>query len=197
MTEIQESANPVAVAEDPPLSTTAPSFDIPSNKYSDIFGLWPPELFAKIMAARDRAGRPMLPDDAWIAATAMHHDLPLATHDANFLSTEGLRVISANPEVLALQSLPYAGGPLDMEAQCRCGYCPLERQHRIVRPHGRRAIRAAAAAVYWKSAASAVAMLFLPCFFERWSATVQALMSASSASSRGGTRLATPALTVR
>jgi hypothetical protein len=22
-----------------------PSFDIPSNKYADIFGLWPPELF--------------------------------------------------------------------------------------------------------------------------------------------------------
>lgn len=82
-----------------------------------------PELFAKIMAARDRTGRPMLPDDAWIAATAMHHDLPVATHDANFLGTEGLRVISANPEVLALQSLPYGGGgPLDMEAQCRCGY---------------------------------------------------------------------------
>jgi len=22
-----------------------PSFDVPSNKYADIFGLWPPELF--------------------------------------------------------------------------------------------------------------------------------------------------------
>ena len=48
-----------------------------------------PELFAKIMAARNRAGRPMLPDDAWIAATAILHDYQLATHDANFLATEG------------------------------------------------------------------------------------------------------------
>jgi len=81
-----------------------------------------PELFAKIMAVRQRVGRPMLPDDAWIAATAIHHDLPLATHDANFLNTEGLRVISANPEIIALQTLSHTRGPLDMDMQCRCGY---------------------------------------------------------------------------
>ena len=81
-----------------------------------------PERFAKVMAARQRAGRPMLPDDAWIAATAIHHGLSLATHDANFLGTEGLRVISANPEVIALQSVPHGQGPLDMEVQCRCSY---------------------------------------------------------------------------
>jgi predicted nucleic acid-binding protein len=81
-----------------------------------------PELFAKIMADRQRAGRPMLPDDGWIAATAMYHDLPLVTHDANFLGTEGLRVISANPEIIALQALPSARGPLEMDMQCRCGY---------------------------------------------------------------------------
>lgn len=79
-----------------------------------------PELFAKITVERERAGRPILRDDAWIAATAMHHDLPLVTHDSNFLSTEGLRVISANPEIIALQALPNAHGPLDMDAQCRC-----------------------------------------------------------------------------
>jgi hypothetical protein len=64
----------------------------------------------------------MLPDDAWIAATALHHDLPLVTHDANFLGTEGLRVISANAEVIALQTLSAGRRPLDMDAQCRCGY---------------------------------------------------------------------------
>jgi hypothetical protein len=64
----------------------------------------------------------MLPDDAWIAATAIHHDLPFATHDANFLNTEGLRVISANPEIIALQALSHTRGPLDMDMQCRCGY---------------------------------------------------------------------------
>jgi predicted nucleic acid-binding protein len=81
-----------------------------------------PELFAKIIVDRQRAGRPMLRDDAWIAATAMYHDLPLATHDSNFLNTEGLRVISANPEIIALQTLSSGHKPLDMDMQCRCGY---------------------------------------------------------------------------
>ena len=81
-----------------------------------------PERFAKVIVERDRAGRPILRDDAWIAATALHHDLPLVTHDTNFLGTEGLRVISANPEVIALQTASEGYRPLDMELQCRCGY---------------------------------------------------------------------------
>ena len=40
-------------------------------------------------------------------------------------------------------------------------------------------------------------VLVIPCFFERCSAVRQALINASSGSSRGGTRLATPALMVR
>jgi hypothetical protein len=36
--------NEIDSAEDTPRENT-PSFDIPSNKYSDIIGLWPPELF--------------------------------------------------------------------------------------------------------------------------------------------------------
>jgi hypothetical protein len=44
MTEIQTNVIPAENTEDTP-SGPAPSFDIPSNKYSDIFGLWPPELF--------------------------------------------------------------------------------------------------------------------------------------------------------
>ena len=81
-----------------------------------------PELFAKVIVERERAGRPMLRDDAWIAATALHHQLPLVTHDANFLGTKGLRVISANAEVVALQTLSGGYRPLDMDMQCRCGY---------------------------------------------------------------------------
>ena len=81
-----------------------------------------PERYAKVIVERERAGRPMLRDDAWIAATALHHDLPLVTHDANFLGTEGLRVISGNAEVLALQTLNAGHRPLDMDTQCRCGY---------------------------------------------------------------------------
>jgi hypothetical protein len=48
MTEstIPENAGAVVLsAENTPGGGTPPSFDIPSNKYSDIFGLWPPELF--------------------------------------------------------------------------------------------------------------------------------------------------------
>jgi predicted nucleic acid-binding protein len=81
-----------------------------------------PERFAKVIVERDRAGRPILRDDAWIAATALHHDLPLVTHDTNFLGTEGLRVISANPEVISLQTASGGYRPLHMELQCRCGY---------------------------------------------------------------------------
>jgi predicted nucleic acid-binding protein len=40
-----------------------------------------PEVFARTIADRERAGRPMATDDAWIAATAIHHDLPLVTHE--------------------------------------------------------------------------------------------------------------------
>jgi len=80
-----------------------------------------PELFAKIIVDRERAGRPILRDDAWIAATAMYHDMQLVTHDANFLATEGLRVLSANPEIIALQALSPNRGPLDMDMECRCG----------------------------------------------------------------------------
>lgn len=69
MTEIQEPANPVAIAEDPPISTTAPSFDIPSNKYSDIFGLWPPELFEGfeefVKESRERSAERREPPSWW------------------------------------------------------------------------------------------------------------------------------------
>ena len=81
-----------------------------------------PELFAKITAERERAGRPMAPDDAWIAATAIHHDIPLVTHDENFLNTNGLRILSVNPEIIALRTATAGRGPLEMDLHCRCGY---------------------------------------------------------------------------
>jgi tRNA(fMet)-specific endonuclease VapC len=36
-------------------------------------------LWARVMAAARRAGRPIGPADAWIAATALLHDVPLVT----------------------------------------------------------------------------------------------------------------------
>jgi predicted nucleic acid-binding protein len=81
-----------------------------------------PELFARILVERKRAGEPMLADDAWIAATSLFHHLPLVTHDKNFLRLEGLRVISANPEIALLQAAESAGRtPLAMDMHCRCG----------------------------------------------------------------------------
>lgn len=43
-------------------------------------------------------GRPISPQDAWIAATALHYRLPLVTHNpGDFNMIEGLEIISASP----------------------------------------------------------------------------------------------------
>lgn len=48
--------------------------------------------WARIMA---RKGRPVSPADAWIAATAVRHELPLVTHNPrHFHPIEGLEVIT-------------------------------------------------------------------------------------------------------
>jgi predicted nucleic acid-binding protein len=80
-------------------------------------------VYAKLMAARERAGRRMEEADGWIAATAIHYDLPLAVHDSDFLGTSGLRIITASPEVRAAQlTMPVSHSrPLDLNASCRCG----------------------------------------------------------------------------
>jgi predicted nucleic acid-binding protein len=81
-----------------------------------------PELFAKIMVERERAGEPILSHDAWIVATAVFHD-SLVTHDANILKTKGVRVISANPEVALLQAASNAGRTsLDVDPRCACSF---------------------------------------------------------------------------
>lgn len=49
---------------------------------------------ARLRAERARAGRPMEPADAWIAATALALDLPLFTHDHDFYGIDGLRLMT-------------------------------------------------------------------------------------------------------
>lgn len=39
-------------------------------------------IWAKIRAERERAGRPLAAQDAWVAAGALRHGYPLATHNA-------------------------------------------------------------------------------------------------------------------
>jgi predicted nucleic acid-binding protein len=51
-------------------------------------------MVAIVMNRRRREGRRMEWNDAWIAATAMFHRLPLVTHDRDFLEIEGLEVIT-------------------------------------------------------------------------------------------------------
>jgi predicted nucleic acid-binding protein len=54
--------------------------------------------WAVLIAAVRRAGRPLPFADSWIAATALHLDLPLVTHNpADFHGIPGLLVISAAP----------------------------------------------------------------------------------------------------
>jgi len=38
--------------------------------------------WAQVRSDRQSAGRPISPQDAWIAATALRHDLPLVTHNS-------------------------------------------------------------------------------------------------------------------
>ncbi len=40
-------------------------------------------LWAQVRYERQSIGRPMAPQDAWVAATALRHNLPLITHNAS------------------------------------------------------------------------------------------------------------------
>lgn len=52
-------------------------------------------LWGEIRARCRAVGRPISPQDAWIAATALQHDLPLVTHDpTDFEIIEELELIS-------------------------------------------------------------------------------------------------------
>jgi tRNA(fMet)-specific endonuclease VapC len=54
--------------------------------------------WAQVRSDRQNAGRPISPQDAWIAATALRHDLPLVTHNSkDFLDIPHLRLITPSP----------------------------------------------------------------------------------------------------
>jgi tRNA(fMet)-specific endonuclease VapC len=64
----------------------------PSNSTS---GYW-----AKLRVQVRRIGRHIARSDAWIAATALEHDLALVTHNVkDFEAVEGLQIISLNPKL--------------------------------------------------------------------------------------------------
>lgn len=51
--------------------------------------------WAEVKAARQRIGHPIASEDCWVAATALRHDLPLATHNAaDYRDIPGLRIIT-------------------------------------------------------------------------------------------------------
>lgn len=53
------------------------------------------DLWSVVKAQRAAVGRPIHPEDAWIAATALDLDCPLITHNpADFSAIPGLRVIT-------------------------------------------------------------------------------------------------------
>ncbi len=54
-------------------------------------------LWARITADGERQGRPISAEDAWIAACAIHFDIPLVTHNRkDFEAVRGLQLISEN-----------------------------------------------------------------------------------------------------
>src|SRR5205085_4286946 len=51
--------------------------------------------WAEAVDSARRNGRPIAPADAWIAATALHLDVPLITHNTtDFLGVDGLTIIT-------------------------------------------------------------------------------------------------------
>jgi predicted nucleic acid-binding protein len=79
-------------------------------------------LCAKLRAERHHAGRPIETADAWIAATAIALDVPLATHDANFKGTPGLKLIMADQnELRVLPPLRFGARPTrPLDPSCHC-----------------------------------------------------------------------------
>ena len=73
---------------------------------------------------RERMGKRLEKADGWIATTAIYYDVPLITHDRDFVGTRGLRIITLSEEVRAAQlRLPRVASsrPLSLDASCRCG----------------------------------------------------------------------------
>ncbi|MEO0488319.1 MAG: type II toxin-antitoxin system VapC family toxin [Cyanobacteria bacterium P01_A01_bin.123] len=54
--------------------------------------------WAQVRSDCQRAGRPISPQDAWIAATALRYDLPLVTHNIkDFVGISNLRLMKPPP----------------------------------------------------------------------------------------------------
>ncbi|MFL6215125.1 MAG: type II toxin-antitoxin system VapC family toxin [Blastocatellia bacterium] len=54
-------------------------------------------LWAEIVESGKQKGQPIQPGDAWIAATALLHKVPLVTHNRkDFVGVEGLTLFSEN-----------------------------------------------------------------------------------------------------
>jgi len=54
--------------------------------------------WAQVRANRQSIGRPISPQDAWIAATALRYDLPLVTHNIkDFREIPNLQLITPSP----------------------------------------------------------------------------------------------------
>ena len=52
--------------------------------------------YGRLVAARQRIGKPITANDAWIAACAVRHDVPLVTHNAkDFEDIHALKVVTA------------------------------------------------------------------------------------------------------
>jgi len=53
------------------------------------------QIWGEIRAARRSIGKPISPQDAWIAATALHYDIPLVTHNPkDFVDISDLNIIT-------------------------------------------------------------------------------------------------------
>ena len=51
--------------------------------------------YGRLVAERQRAGRPISPNDAWIAACAVRHDVPLVTHNPkDFEGITALKIVT-------------------------------------------------------------------------------------------------------
>lgn len=54
------------------------------------------QLWGQVRARRRAKGKPISPEDAWIAATALHYNIPLVTHNpTDFEEITGLKIITA------------------------------------------------------------------------------------------------------
>ena len=76
------------------------------NRFREYLGsytvIWPTaemvEICARLRSQREEAGRTLQTADAWIAATALMLDCPVATHNRDFENIPDLTLIKATPE---------------------------------------------------------------------------------------------------